>query len=59
MQLDRIKSKLEKALRKDTAFSVFGASSHKYKVNEKLRAKELTEWQEKIRSHFRSLIRSF
>ncbi|WP_238188252.1 SMI1/KNR4 family protein [Paenibacillus sp. L3-i20] len=47
MQLDRIKSKLEKALRKDTAFSVFGASSHKYKVNEKLRAKELTEWQEK------------
>ena len=46
-QLDRIKYKLEKAMRKDTAFLVFGASSHKYKVDEKLTAKELTDWQAK------------
>lgn len=46
-QLDRIKNKLEKAMRKDTAFLVFGASSHKYKVYEVLTAKELADWQEK------------
>ncbi|CAH1056887.1 SMI1/KNR4 family protein [Paenibacillus pseudetheri] len=46
-QLDRIKNKLEKALRKDTAFLVFGASSHKYRVDEKLTAKELADWQAK------------
>jgi len=44
-QLDRIKTKLEKAKGKDTAVSVFGASSHKYKVNDKLTAKELADWQ--------------
>lgn len=46
-QLDRIKNKLEKAMRKDTAFLVFGASSHKYKVYEVLTAKELADWQAK------------
>lgn len=46
-QLDRIKNKLEKAMRKDTAFLVFGASSHKYRVDEKLTAKELADWQAK------------
>lgn len=46
-QLDRIKNKLEGALRKDAALLVFGASSHKYKVNQKLTAKELADWQEK------------
>ncbi|AJS59766.1 SMI1/KNR4 family protein [Paenibacillus sp. IHBB 10380] len=46
-QLDRIKNKLEKAMRKDTAFMVFGASSHKYRVYEKLTAKELADWQAK------------
>ncbi|EGL13420.1 MULTISPECIES: SMI1/KNR4 family protein [unclassified Paenibacillus] len=46
-QLDRIKNKLGKAMRKDTAFSVFGASSHKYRVYEKLTAKELADWQAK------------
>ncbi|WP_405080069.1 SMI1/KNR4 family protein [Paenibacillus chitinolyticus] len=46
-QLDRIKNKLEKAMRKDTAFSVFGASSHKYRVYEKLTVKELADWQAK------------
>ena len=46
-QLDRIKNKLEKAMRKDTAFSVFGASSHKYRIYEKLTAKELADWQAK------------
>lgn len=35
-QLDRIKNKLEKAMRKDTGFLVFGSSSHQYRVNEKL-----------------------
>ncbi|GAA4875949.1 hypothetical protein GCM10023310_64570 [Paenibacillus vulneris] len=44
-QLDRIKSKLEKALHKDANFSVFGASSHKYRVYNKLTAKELEDWQ--------------
>lgn len=44
-QLDRIKNKLNQAMRKDTAFSVFGASSHQYKVNERLTAKELADWQ--------------
>ncbi|MFK4475803.1 hypothetical protein ABH897_005603, partial [Paenibacillus sp. RC73] len=44
-QLDRIKNKLNQAMRKDTAFSVFGASSHQYKVKEKLTAKELADWQ--------------
>ncbi|KPV59321.1 hypothetical protein QJ48_11785 [Paenibacillus sp. A3] len=46
-QLDRITTKLEKAMRKDTDFLVFGASSHKYKVYEKLTAKELADWQAK------------
>jgi hypothetical protein len=46
-QTDRIKKKLEKARRKDEAFTVFGSSSHKYKVHEKLTAKELTDWQAK------------
>lgn len=46
-QHERIKDKLEKAMRKDTAFSVFGASSHKYKINEKLTAKELSDWEAK------------
>lgn len=46
-QFDRIKNKLEKAKRKDKAFSVFGASSHKYRVYEKLTAKELMDWQSK------------
>lgn len=46
-QIDRIKNKLEKAMRKDTAFLVFGASSHKYKVYEVLTAKELADWQAK------------
>ncbi|GAA3410625.1 SMI1/KNR4 family protein [Paenibacillus hodogayensis] len=46
-QLDRIQNKLEQAMRKDTAFSVFGASSHQYKVREKLAAKELEDWQAK------------
>ena len=46
-QVDRIKIKLEGALRKDADLLVFGASSHKYKVNEKLTAKELADWQEK------------
>ncbi|MEK8129006.1 SMI1/KNR4 family protein [Paenibacillus filicis] len=46
-QLDRIKNKLEKAKRKDTALQVFGASSHQYRVNEKLTAKELADWQAK------------
>jgi len=44
-QLDRITHKLEKAMRKDQTLEVFGASSHKYKVNEKLTAKELANWQ--------------
>lgn len=44
-QLDRIKYKLEKAMQKDTAFLVFGASSHQYKVDRKLTQKELTQWQ--------------
>jgi len=44
-QLDRIKQKLEKAAGKDRTFAVFGASSHQYKVNEKLTAKELANWQ--------------
>ncbi|GGD60528.1 SMI1/KNR4 family protein [Paenibacillus nasutitermitis] len=46
-QLDRIKNKLEKALCEDTAFLVFGASSHKYMVYEKLTTKELAGWQAK------------
>ncbi len=48
-QLDRIKKKLEQAMRKDTSLKVFGASSHKYKVNEKLTEKELADWQAKNR----------
>lgn len=46
-QLDRINNKLKKAMRKDKAFLVFGASSHKYRVYEKLTAKELADWQAK------------
>ncbi|MBP1994367.1 SMI1/KNR4 family protein [Paenibacillus eucommiae] len=46
-QLERIKDKLKKAKRKDKAFLVFGASSHKYSVNEKLAAEELADWQAK------------
>ncbi|MFF2885944.1 SMI1/KNR4 family protein [Paenibacillus sp. NPDC057967] len=46
-QTDRIKTKLEKAKHKDAALAVFGASSHKYKVHEKLSAKELTDWEAK------------
>lgn len=44
-QLDRIKNKLNLAMRKDTAFSEFGSSSHQYRVREKLTAKELADWQ--------------
>nr|WP_231116817.1 SMI1/KNR4 family protein [Paenibacillus polymyxa] len=44
-QLDRIKNKLDQAMRQDTDFSVFGASPHQYKVNEKLTAKALADWQ--------------
>lgn len=44
-QLDRIKNKLNQAKRKDKAFSEFGASSHQYRVNRKLTAKKLTDWQ--------------
>ncbi|UQQ35336.1 hypothetical protein LMH85_24585 [Paenibacillus polymyxa] len=44
-QLDRIKNKLSQAMRKDADFSVFGASSHQYRVKEKLTAKELADWQ--------------
>lgn len=44
-QLDRIKNKLNQAMRKDTAFSEFGSSSHQYRVNGKLTAKELADWQ--------------
>ncbi|AHM68695.1 hypothetical protein PPSQR21_051120 [Paenibacillus polymyxa SQR-21] len=44
-QLDRIKNKLSQAMRKDADFSVFGASSHQYRVKEKLTAKELEDWQ--------------
>lgn len=44
-QLDRIKNKLNQAMRKDTAFSEFGSSSHQYRVKEKLTAKELADWQ--------------
>ncbi|MCG7408328.1 SMI1/KNR4 family protein [Paenibacillus sp. ACRRX] len=46
-QLDRINNKLEKAMHKDMDCLVFGASSHKYRVNEKLTAKELADWQAK------------
>lgn len=46
-QLDRIKNKLEKAMRKDTDFLVFGSSSHQYRVNEMLTVKELADWQAK------------
>lgn len=34
-------------MRKDTAFLVFGASSHQYKVDKKLSTKELAKWQAK------------
>ncbi|WP_028543687.1 SMI1/KNR4 family protein [Paenibacillus taiwanensis] len=44
-QLDRIINKLVQAMRTDMDFLVFGASSHKYRVNKKLTAKELAEWQ--------------
>ncbi|MDN4078758.1 SMI1/KNR4 family protein [Paenibacillus polymyxa] len=44
-QLDRIKNKLSQAMRKDADISVFGASSHQYRVKEKLTAKELEDWQ--------------
>lgn len=44
-QLDRIKNKLNLAMCKDTAFSEFGSSSHQYRVNGKLAAKELADWQ--------------
>jgi hypothetical protein len=44
-QLDVIKNKLNQAKRKDTDFSEFGASSHQYRVNEKLSAKKLADWQ--------------
>ncbi|GBF75082.1 hypothetical protein PA598K_03464 [Paenibacillus sp. 598K] len=44
-QLNRIATKLEKAMRKDTELAVFGASTHNYQVNEKLTAKELADWQ--------------
>ncbi|TKH39725.1 SMI1/KNR4 family protein [Paenibacillus polymyxa] len=44
-QLDRIKEKLNQAMHKDKDFSVFGASSHQYRVKEKLTAKELADWQ--------------
>ncbi|MCU6792142.1 SMI1/KNR4 family protein [Paenibacillus sp. WQ 127069] len=44
-KLDRIKNKLKKAMHKDTAFLVFGASSHKYRVYDKLTVKELADWQ--------------
>ncbi|PPQ46203.1 SMI1/KNR4 family protein [Paenibacillus peoriae] len=44
-QLDRIKNKLSQAMRKDADFLVFGASSHQYRVKEKLTAKELADWQ--------------
>ncbi|RAV23345.1 SMI1/KNR4 family protein [Paenibacillus contaminans] len=46
-QLDRINNKLEKAMRKDSAFLVFGSSSHKYTVYDKLTTKELADWQVK------------
>ncbi|RKN85950.1 SMI1/KNR4 family protein [Paenibacillus ginsengarvi] len=48
-QLDRIHTKLEKAMRKDTDLEVFGASSHRYKVQEKLTGKALEDWQAKHR----------
>ncbi|MEK4003642.1 hypothetical protein [Paenibacillus sp. FSL H3-0333] len=35
-QLERIRTKLEQALRKDAEFAEFGASSHRYKLKEKL-----------------------
>ncbi|MDN4115946.1 SMI1/KNR4 family protein [Paenibacillus polymyxa] len=44
-QLDRIQNKLNQAMSKDKDFLVFGASSHQYKVNEKLTAKALADWQ--------------
>ncbi|UQZ34116.1 hypothetical protein C2I18_11605 [Paenibacillus sp. PK3_47] len=44
-QPDRIKSKLIQAKQKDAGFSVFGASSHQYRVKEKLAAQELADWQ--------------
>ncbi|WP_246310957.1 SMI1/KNR4 family protein [Paenibacillus xylanilyticus] len=44
-QLDRIKSKLNQAMHKDADFSLFGASSHQYRVREKLKAKELADWE--------------
>ncbi|WP_438286853.1 SMI1/KNR4 family protein [Paenibacillus hubeiensis] len=44
-QLERIKDKLNQAMCKDTSFSVFGASSHRYRVKDRLTAKELAEWQ--------------
>jgi len=46
-QLDRIKMKLNQAMHKDADFSLFGASSHQYRVQEKLKAIELANWQDR------------
>ncbi len=46
-RFNRIKKKLEEAKRKDAGLVVFGASSHQYKVHEKLAKKELADWQAK------------
>lgn len=44
-QLERIRTKLEQALCKDAEFAEFGASSHRYKLKEKLTAGELADWE--------------
>ena len=44
-QVGRIKIKLEKAKHKDKDFSVFGSSSHKYKVNDTITKEKLKEWE--------------
>ncbi|MCG7386387.1 SMI1/KNR4 family protein [Paenibacillus sp. ACRRY] len=46
-QLDRIKVKLQQAMHKDADFSLFGASSHQYRVKGKLTAKEVEDWQDR------------
>ncbi|WP_342476427.1 SMI1/KNR4 family protein [Paenibacillus sp. FSL H7-0350] len=44
-QLERIKTKLGQALRKDAEFAEFGSSSHQYRQEDKLTAGKLADWE--------------
>lgn len=44
-QVERIKMKLKQASRKDSKHKIFGASLHKYKIQEPIPYAKLVEWQ--------------